>query len=109
MLHPQNHMFIIAYNKIIEGGLSECILSLSCFAPFRDGTLFVPHGVPHSIKQTTKPIQSLVCSPAVKLQHVGKPLLRSEAFTLAYTMGKLLLASPSQPLQDVPPPPKPLP
>ena len=40
--------------------------------------------------------------PAVKPHRVGKPLLRSKAFTLAFTMGKHLLASPSHPRQGVP-------
>ena len=40
--------------------------------------------------------------PAVKPQRIGKSLLRSKAFTLAFTMGKHLLASPPHPRQGVP-------
>ncbi len=52
-----------SFNRPSGVGLSGGTLSLPCFAPFRDGTLLVPHGVPRSITQTTKPLQSLARSP----------------------------------------------
>ena len=44
--------------------------------------------------------------PAVKPQQIGKSLLRSKTLTLAFTVGKHLLASPSHPRQGVPTPAK---